>query len=56
MSSVRAFAIVVAVIPALLLGGLSGYALRTAPASERSYHTATMNPTQLKGESHASHN
>jgi len=31
MSSVRAFAIVVAVIPALLLGGLSGYSLR-APA------------------------
>jgi len=28
MSSVRAFAIVVAAIPALLLGGLSGYALR----------------------------
>ena len=32
MSSVRAFAIIVAVTPALLLGGLSGYALRTAPA------------------------
>ncbi len=32
MSSVRTFAIVVAVIPALLLGGLSGYALRAGPA------------------------
>lgn len=32
MSSIRAFAIVVAVMPALLLGGLSGYALRAAPA------------------------